>query len=158
MRLPFLVARPNRLLRNLPFLPVLLFFNAGLMFVLEPMVGRLLLPLLGGSPMVWNTCMVFFQMMLLLVYAAAHEASTRLRPGLQLTLYLAFQSMVLLVLPLHLPGVVPPSGLPQRSPVLWLLGLMPGMIGVPFFVVSVTGPLLQKWFAGSDHDSARDPY
>ena len=150
------------MLRNCSFLPValtaVLFCNAVLMFLLEPMVGQLLLPLLGGSPMVWNTCMVFFQLMLLVGYAAAHESSTRLHPGLQLALYAALQPLALLVLPLHLPEAMPATGLPERSAVLWLLGLLMVMIGVPFFIVAVTGPLLQKWFADSGHASARDPY
>jgi hypothetical protein len=162
MRFSSLDARPDGTPRNRPVLPVLLtalvFFNAVLMFLLEPMVGQLLLPLLGGAPVVWNTCLVFFQMILLAGYAAAHEASTRLSPRLQLILYLAFQPMALLVLPLHLSDVVPSSGLPEHSPVLWLLGLLLVLIGVPFFIVAVTGPLLQKWFAGSGHAAASDPY
>jgi hypothetical protein len=150
------------MLRNSSFLPaaltVAIFFNAVLMFLLEPMVGQLLLPLLGGSPMVWNTCMVFFQLMLLAGYAVAHEGSTRLRPGLQLALYAALQPLALLVLPLHLPEAMAAAGLPERSAVLGLLGLLLVMIGAPFFIVAVTGPLLQKWFADSGHASARDPY
>src|SRR5690349_9735949 len=99
------IVEPLTMLSQRAFLPALLttvlFCNAFLMFLLEPMVGRLLLPLLGGAPVVWNTCVVFFQLMLLAGYAAAHQATTRLRPLWQLTLLVVLQPAALLVLPLR---------------------------------------------------------
>ena len=122
------------------------------------MVGKLLLPLLGGSPLVWNTCMVFFQTLLLAGYAAAHGVSTWLRPTWQLVLYALLQPLALLVLPPHVPETLMATQWMERAPALWLLGVLVVAIGAPFFVVAVTGPMLQKWFADSNYSSSSDPY
>ncbi len=137
---------------------LVVFLNAALLFLVEPMVGKLVLPYLGGVPMVWNTCMVFFQTALLAGYACAHWATSRLRPRLQLVLFVLLQPVALAVLPLHIPAWALASVPHGDNPIPWLLGLLTVAIGLPFFIISLTGPLMQKWFADSGLPSARDPY
>lgn len=132
--------------------------NAFLLFAVEPLVARLILPLLGGTPAVWNTCMVFFQAVLLAGYAAAHGLSRHLSPRTQAVVYPWLLLPAFLVLPVGLGESVWPSVPREGSPVLWLLGLLTVVVGLPFFALATTGPLLQKWFAGTDHPAARDPY
>src|SRR5262245_42748335 len=131
------------------------------------MVGKMILPLLGGTPAVWNTCMVFFQALLLLGYYYAHKSSTALPTRRQV----AVHSAVLLVaagalavaaaLSLnHSPVPIAKSLAPQGSdlPFFGVLLLLAVAIGLPFFTVSATAPLLQKWFSETGHPSAKDPY
>jgi hypothetical protein len=132
-----------------------IFLSAALLFVVEPMFARMALPLLGGSPAVWNTALVFYQATLLLGYLYAH-ALTRLTPRRQAM----FHSVVLLLPALTLPIAVSRHGLPPGggSPIPWLLGLLVSAVGIPFFVVSTGGSMLQRWFARTGHGGARDPY
>ena len=130
--------------------------SAALLFLVQPMIGKMLLPRLGGTPAVWNTCMVFFQAVLLAGYAYAHLITRRLRARQQILLHVAVLVLPLLVLPLHLAGGEAPAG--GDSPVLWLLGALLATIGLPFFALSTTGPLLQRWFASSEHRESKDPY
>jgi len=130
--------------------------SASLMFVLQPLFGKLLLPLLGGSPAVWNTCMVFYQGILFFGYGYAHLLATRLPLGRQILLHLAVIAFSLFSLPVALPdNPVPPTA---RDPTFWLLWTLLLAIGPPFFVVSTTAPLLQKWFAQLGHRTSHDPY
>lgn len=132
--------------------------NAFLLFAVEPLIARMILPLLGGTPAVWNTCMVFFQAMLLAGYAAAHALTTRLRLRTQTLLYPCLLLPVFLVLPIRI-GEGTLRAVPHESnPVFWLLGLLVVLVGLPFLVVATTGALLQKWFASTDHPAAKDPY
>lgn len=132
------------------------FLGAALLFLVQPMFARMVLPLLGGSPGVWNTAMVFFQAALLAGYAYVHLTTTRLGVRRQAVLHLILLTATLLLLPIALPrGWEPPA---QHSPVLWMLGLLAVSVGLPFFVVSTTGPLMQKWFAATQARTARDPY
>ncbi len=132
-----------------------IFLSAALLFVVEPMFARMALPLLGGSPAVWNTALVFYQAVLLLGYAYAHALS-RITPRRQAM----FHSVVLLLPALALPIAVAHHGLPPGggNPIPWLLGLLVSAVGLPFFVVSTGGSLLQRWFARTGHGGARDPY
>ena len=132
--------------------------NAFLLFAVEPLVARLILPLLGGTPAVWNTCMVFFQAVLLAGYAAAHGLSRRLPLRTQAALYPWLLLPAFLVLPIGLRESVLQSVPREGNPIPWLLGLLALVVGLPFFALATTGPLLQKWFAGTDHPAARDPY
>lgn len=135
---------------------VTLFLSAALMFVLQPLFGKLLLPLLGGSPAVWNTCMVFYQTVLFLGYSYAHGISTRLNTRQQLFLHSAVVLTSLAALPVALPDqLTPPS---DSDPTFWLLWTLSIAIGLPFFVVSTTAPLLQKWFSRIGHRTSDDPY
>ena len=130
--------------------------SATLLFLVQPMFARMVLPMLGGSPAVWNTAMVFYQVTLLAGYAYAHVVTTRLTPRRQAIVHLVLVVGALASLPIAVPqGWVPPT---DRNPVPWMLALLAVGIGLPFFVVSTTGPLVQKWFAGTGHRSASDPY
>ncbi len=133
-----------------------LFVSASLMFVLQPLFGKLLLPLLGGSPAVWNTCMVFYQSILFLGYLYAHTISTRFEPRRQIQIHAAVILISLLALPVALPeNIAPPT---DGNPTFWLFWTLFLAIGLPFFVVSTTAPLIQKWFASVGHHTSHDPY
>jgi len=135
-----------------------MFASATLLFLVEPMIAKMLLPLLGGTPAVWNTCMVFFQIMLLAGYFYAYAAMKWLGRRTQIVVHLTLVLLPLLVsvLPLHLPhGWEPPT---QHSPVFWLLGVLVVSVGLPFFVLSSSTPILQRWFGDTDHKQSSDPY
>lgn len=138
-----------------------LFLGAGLLFLVQPMVGKMLLPTFGGVPAVWNTCMLFFQTALLAGYAYAHVAPARLglrrHAAIHLGLVLlGIPALLLLRLPLLAPGRwAPPAG---ANPIPWLLLLLTVCVGYPFLVLSATAPLVQRWFAATAHRAARDPY
>ncbi len=133
-----------------------LFLSATLMFVVQPMFGKLLLPLLGGTPAVWNTCMVFYQMVLFLGYLYAHFLTGKAHAPRQVQIHLAIIVVSLLLLPVGLPeDVAPPT---ESNPTFWLIGALFLAIGLPFFVVSTTAPLLQKWFSRLGHHTSNDPY
>ena len=135
---------------------VTLFASAALLFLVQPMFARLVLPLLGGSPAVWNTAMVFYQATLLAGYAYAHLSTARLGPRRQAAWHVLFLLLPCALLPIAIPaGWTPPA---QGNPAPWLLALMLVAVGLPFFVVSTTSPVLQKWFAASGHPRAADPY
>ena len=126
------------------------------MFAVELMYAKMVLPLLGGTPAVWNTCMLFFQAALLAGYAYAHWATSALRPRTQVLLHLALILPAVVLLPIAIPsGWTPPQ---QGNLVLWLLALMVITVGLPFFVISTTSPLLQLWFARAGHPASDDPY
>ena len=133
-----------------------LFISASLMFVLQPLFGKILLPLLGGSPAVWNTCMVFYQSILFLGYLYAHSISTRFDQHRQIQIHGAIILISFLALPVALPeNTVPPT---NSDPTFWLLWILFLAIGLPYFVVSTTAPLVQKWFANIGHHTSHDPY
>jgi len=144
-----------------------LFVSASLLFMVQPMVGKMVLPLLGGSPAVWNACMVFFQALLLLGYLYAHFVASRYEPKKQWAIHLAVLALpigafFLAVLlgtrhsPIAIAESLAPTG--ESSPVLSVLALLAVAIAIPFFVVSTSAPLLQMWFANTGHPAARDPY
>jgi hypothetical protein len=140
----------------LPLFALTLFVSATLLFLVQPMVGKMLLPSLGGTPAVWNTCMVFFQAMLLLGYLYSHLTTTWLGPRRQAYLHLA----ILLLPALALPIAINRDQVPQTgdNPVLGTLSLLFLSAGLPFFVVATSAPLLQRWFASTSHPAAADPY
>jgi hypothetical protein len=138
------------------FFALTLFVSATLLFLVQPMIAKMLLPLLGGTPAVWNTCMVFFQAELLLGYLYAHATTRWLGVRRQARLHLALLLVPLLALPIGVAsGWAPPA---DANPIPWLLAMLLTSVGVPFFVVSTSAPLLQKWFAGTGHPAAKDPY
>lgn len=133
-----------------------LFLSATLMFVLQPMFGKILLPLLGGTPAVWNTCMVFYQTLLFLGYLYAHRLTTHSEHQRQIQIHTALLIFSFIALPVGLSdNITPPT---DSNPTLWLIWTLFIAIGVPFFVVSTTAPLLQKWFSQCGHASSHDPY
>jgi hypothetical protein len=142
----------------LPLFAATVFLNAALLFAVEPLVAKMILPKLGGTPAVWNTCMVFYQAVLLGGYACAHASSTWLNVRRQSALLVILQLVVFLVLPIHLGANVNSSVPHESNPIPWLLGLMLVVVGLPFFVVAMTGPLLQRWFSATAHREAHDPY
>ena len=131
-----------------------IFASAFLLFLLQPIVAKQILPWFGGSAAVWTTCLVFFQSTLLLGYAYADFSVRRLTPRAQAKLH-----MVLLVLSLAVLPIIPgefwkPTG--QESPIWMILGLLAVTIGLPYFVLSTTSPLIQAWFARTF--PGRSPY
>src|SRR5207247_1718399 len=133
-----------------------IFVTAALLFLVQPMFARMVLPLLGGSPAVWNTCLVFYQAALLAGYLYAHATTSWLGARRQAALHVGLVLLPLLVLPIGIPsGWTPPAA---ANPIPWLLALLAAAVGLPFFAVSTTSPLLQRWFAGTGHSSAGDPY
>jgi len=133
-----------------------LFLGATLLFIVEPMFAKMALPLLGGSPAVWNTCMVFYQGALLAGYLYAHLAPKWLGVRRQAAFHLGLLFVILFTLPIGIfHSWTPPA---TANPSAWLLLLLLFSVGLPFFVVSTTAPLLQKWFAHTGHSSAHDPY
>ena len=140
------------------FFPLTLFVGSSLLFLVQPMIAKMLLSRLGGSPAIWNTCMVFFQAVLLAGYAYAHAISAYLNLRRQIIVHVA----VLLLpcsfslLPIAVAADATPPG--TGNPSLWLLGTLAVGVGLPFFAVSATAPLLQKWFASSGDTAATDPY
>jgi hypothetical protein len=133
-----------------------LFVSALLLFLVQPMVAKMTLPLLGGTPAVWNTCMVFYQGMLLFGYLYAHVAPKRLGLRVQAGVHLVLMLAPLAVLPISIHEWGSPPG--DANPIPWLLLMLSATVGLPFFVVSTTAPLLQTWFANTGHPASKDPY
>jgi hypothetical protein len=148
---------------------ITLFVSASLLFMVQPMVGKMILPLLGGSPAAWNTCMVFFQALLLFGYLYAHNLTTKYqyRPSKQVAIHLgvlglavAWMAGAAMLAPNSAPVAVFKSLAPQGQsyPMFGVMALLAVAIGLPFLVVSTSAPLLQRWFAYTGHPSAKDPY
>ena len=124
---------------------VTIFTGAFLLFQVQPLIGKYILPWFGGGPGVWTTCLLFFQTLLLGGYAYAHFSSTRLKPRQQVILHL-----VLLALSLALLPITPSDSWKARiggDPNIRILLLLMATIGLPYFVLSSTGPLMQQWFS-----------
>jgi hypothetical protein len=132
------------------------FVGAGLLFVVQPLVAKLLLPSYGGSATVWSTSSLFFQVLLLLAYGYAHWSTSRLGRGWQPRAHVVVLLVPLVALPLAIPADAAPTA--DASPVLWLLRTLLLVIGLPFAVVATTGPLLQRWYSWGDHHRSDDPY
>ena len=135
-----------------------LFTSATLLFWVQPMVAKMLLPLLGGTPAVWNTCMVFFQTMLLAGYAYAHFLTTRFSVRIQTIIHFCLLLVVLAVLPIGLSSRAVQSAPWQSDPTFWLLRALVVVVALPFFILSASAPLLQSWFSRLYHRSSADPY
>jgi hypothetical protein len=140
----------------LPLFSFTLCTSALLLFTLEPIVGKMVLPLFGGTPAVWNTCMVFYQAVLLAGYTYAHACSARLTRRWQAFLHLGVLLVPLLFLPLAVNTQLASDH--AENPIPALLLLLATFAGLPLFAVCTSAPLLQKWFAESAHPLARDPY
>jgi len=134
---------------------ITIFLSAMLLFLVQPMFAKMMLPLLGGSPYVWNTAIVFYQAVLLLGYTYAHFATKWLGTKRHAIVHVFLLALPFLFLPISMASAVPPT---DTSPVPWLLLTMAASVGVPFFIVSTSGPLLQRWFAATGHERAPDPY
>ena len=149
-------AAPDRITPML--FAVAIFTSASLVFVVQPMVTKLVLPMLGGSPQVWNTAMVFFQAALLAGYGYAHLLQRIASLRTQVMVHLGLLVAAALFLPLSVNGLL---GDPDpAAPILWLLGTLALSVGAPFAVLSATAPLLQAWYARVrvGHADGKNPY
>jgi hypothetical protein len=133
-----------------------IFVSALLLFSVQPLFTKMVLPRLGGSPAVWSVAMVFFQSLLLGGYAYAHFLMKLRNRVLPVAVHLVVLVVALLTLPLSIAvgwGEPPTSGY-----AFWLLGLFAVSIGLPFFALAANNPLLQAWFVRTGHPSGPDPY
>ena len=122
-----------------------IFWGAFLLFLVQPLIARFILPWFGGGPAVWTTCMLFFQLLLLGGYAYAHFSISRLTPRRQVITHLCLLALAVALLPIT-PGDdwKPNDGSHAAGHILLLLL---GCLGLPYLVLSATGPLLQAWFS-----------
>ena len=138
----------------LPMFVVTSFLSAWLLFAIQPMSAKMVLPLLGGAPSVWITAMLFFQVTLLGGYAYVHATTRLLGLRRQVLVHLAILAVALVSLPVQVAWTEPVIS----QPVLWLTAILAVSVGLPFFAVSATAPLLQRWFGHTGHSHAHDPY
>jgi hypothetical protein len=135
---------------------VAIFVSAGLLFAVQPMFTKMVLPRLGGAPAVWSVAIVFFQAALLAGYAYAHLLTRYTTVRMAVVIHVALMTSAAVTLPLSIAaGWGRP---PAVGEAFWLIGLFAASIGLPFFALSANAPLLQAWFARTGHPSARDPY
>ncbi|WP_019140469.1 fused MFS/spermidine synthase [Noviherbaspirillum massiliense] len=128
-----------------PLFAATVFSGAFLLFLVQPLISRQLLPWFGGSAAVWATCLVFFQVVLLAGYAYSDWIARHLRPRHQAGVHLALLAISLI----NLSVIADPSWKPKggEDPSLWILYLLVATIGLPYFLLSTTGPLVQSWVA-----------
>ena len=122
-----------------------IFTGAFLLFQVQPLIGKYILPWFGGGPGVWTTCMLFFQVLLLGGYAYAHFTSRWLKPRAQAIVHLVLLAAALALLPITPHDSWKPHG--GGNPTLQILALLAVSLGLPYFVLSATGPLIQQWFS-----------
>jgi len=139
-----------------------LFLSAALLFTVQPMFAKMVLPLLGGAPAVWNACLVFYQAALLAGYLYAHLSLKWLGPRRQAVLHLSLLGLAWIALPIHVAqGWLPPA---TTFPAPWLWMLLAVSLGLPFLAISASAPMLQAWFAQTvpfgqtRRPIRRDPY
>ena len=131
-----------------------IFLSAFLLFLVQPMIGKMFLPWVGGSSAAWNTCMFFFQALLLAGYGYTHLSLGRL--GLKKQSFLQFPMMLLALL--FLPFIYSNATPVPEDPSFWLIAQLIKTIGLPFFVIAGIAPLLQIWFANTGHTRAVSPF
>jgi hypothetical protein len=145
--------RPALLLR---LYAAAIFLSAALLFAVQPMFTKMVLPRFGGAPSVWSVAMVFFQALLLVGYIYAHVLTRYLPARAAIVTHVVVLIVAAFALPLAIAaswGRPPPVG-----EAFWLIGLFAASIGLPFFALSANGPLLQAWFARTGHPAAGNPY
>jgi SAM-dependent methyltransferase len=133
------------------------FLSALLLFSIQPMFAKMVLPVLGGAPSVWAVAMFFFQAALLLGYCYAHALITFVPARIAGFIHLGLCLAAFVALPIQVPqwfGEPPSTG----EPYLWQIGLFAVAVGLPFVAVAANAPLFQAWFAGTGHKHANDPY
>jgi len=131
-----------------------IFLSAFLLFLVQPLIGKYILPWFGGTPAVWTTCMLFFQALLLGGYAYAHLLADRFSARKQGAIHLALLAVSLVFLPIVPREFLKPTG--AESPQLQILLLLLLTLGGPYLMLSATGPLLQSWFSRTQ--PGRSPY
>ncbi len=124
-----------------------IFTSAFLLFLVQPIIAKQILPWFGGSAAVWTTCLVFFQFLLLFGYAYSDWTTRRLKPRTQIVLHVALLVASLATLPIVADGSWKPHA--EDDPTWRILGLLAATIGLPYFLLATTGPLVQAWFARS---------
>lgn len=134
-----------------------LFLSAFLLFALQPILGKLLLPLYGGAPAVWNTCMVFFQTMLLFGYFYANKLTLTRNFGVQAALHLLALGGASWFLFFH-TEIGRELGSPSEQPAFHLIRILSEKVGIPFLLIASTSSLLQNWFGTVRSSKPRDPY
>ncbi len=132
-----------------------MFLSAALLFDIQPMYAKMLLPLVGGAPAVWNTVVVFFQLALVGGYLLAHLERSLVPLKAQTVSHVAVAALALAVLPFRL---VAANAQAVAHPVPFVLFSLFAGAGLPFLVISATAPLLQSWFARLGHAHSHDPY
>ena len=137
---------------------VTLFISAGLLFWIQPLIAKTLLPLLGGTPSVWNTCLLFFQTMLLAGYIYALASSRWLSLRAQAAVHAVLLLLILVYLFRGSAQAPVLTALQHENPARWLLQTLFFSIGPQFFILSASNPLLQSWFSRMRHARAGDPY
>ena len=148
-----MTATPSLLLR---VYAAAIFLSAALLFAVQPMFTKMVLPKLGGTPSVWSVAMVFFQAALLAGYAYAHWLARALRPLPAAFFHVAVLAVAATALPIGIAqGFAAP---PADGIILWLFALIAASIGLPFTALAASAPLLQSWFAASGHPRAHNPY
>ena len=120
-----------------------IFSSAFLLFLVQPLIAKQILPWFGGSSAVWALCMVFFQVTLLAGYAYSDWVSRHLAPRRQVLVHLTLLALSLAFLPILAGPQWRPAG--DADPTLWILGLLIATIGLPYFLLSTTGPLILSW-------------
>ena len=129
----------------MPLFACTIFTSAFLLFLVQPIVAKEILPWFGGSAAVWTTCLVFFQVALLAGYTYSDFTTRRLTPRVQATLHIVLLIASVAVLPIIPDASWKPAG--SEDPGLRILGLLLATIGLPYFLLATTGPLVQAWFA-----------
>src|SRR5205823_3996718 len=127
-----------------------IFVSALLLFQVEPLIGKIILPWFGGVAAVWTVCLLFFQVVLLLGYFYAHLLTRRFGRRTQGWIHAAILAASLLVLPILPRNSWKPAG--PEHPALHILEVLTLAVGLPFFALSATSPLLQAWWANAKKD------
>lgn len=129
----------------MPLHAATVFLSSFLLFLVQPVLAKQILPWFGGAAIVWTLCMVFFQLVLLLGYAYAHGLASRVAPRRQAWIHVALLAASLAFLPV----MADPSWKPQGgdNPAAGILGLLFATVGLPYFLLSATSPLAQDWYA-----------
>jgi len=140
----------------IPLFTLATFVGAFLTFLLELLVAKMILPFFGGTPSVWSTCVLFFQAMLLAGYGYSHLLGSATRWRRLVVAHVALVGVALLVLPVRIGADWAPPA--DAVPVLWQTLLLLVTAGLPFFALSATTPLVQRWFSRTGHPTGRDPY
>jgi len=143
-------------LNMVAYFVITVFLSASLLFSVQPMVAKSLLPVFGGTSAVWTTCMLFYQTVLLLGYLYAHFVVERVPKSVQLIGHTALLVLAIVAGVVFDTPVAPPVA--SSYPIPWLIGQLALVSGLPFFMISSAGPLVQSWFARTGHERAHDPY
>jgi len=136
------------------FYSTAIFLSAFLIFLIQPVIGKMLLPYVGGSPAAWNSCMFFFQALMLAGYGFTHFSLKRAGIRSQAFILLAVAATTLFFLP---PDLIVDTQIPE-NPIFWVLKKLFQTIALPFFLLAGLSPLLQVWFSKTTHDNSADPF